>query len=359
MASSRLGRLTEPTGSSLSLVPVVRPVILSGGSGTRLWPLSTSEVPKQFADLMDGGSLFVQTLSRGGEKAANPIVVTGTAYLPLVEEACRLAGVTLERTIVEPVGRNTAPAVIAAALISDADEVLVVLPSDHLIADTDAFISALEIAIEEAANGLIVTFGVVPSGPETGYGYIEAGDAVGGAFEVAQFKEKPDMEEAKWMVSDGGFSWNSGMFVFKAEVLLEEASRLCPELVSGVQAALGASTQAVVVLDESFAQVEKISLDHAIMEKTDRAVVVPLDVGWSDIGSYEALWGALEKDQDRNVIHGDVVAIDSTGSFISSSSRAVSVAGVHDLVIIETSDAVLVVPRSQSQMVRGFTEDLD
>ncbi|MEA1904060.1 MAG: sugar phosphate nucleotidyltransferase [Actinomycetota bacterium] len=339
-------------------MPIVRPVVLSGGAGTRLWPLSTKAFPKQFADLIGDTSLFEQAMTRldGRPGVCKPIVVTGSEHIGLVAAAANSTGLSPEFVVVEPAGRNTAPAVIAAALLAEPEEILVVLPSDHLIGDVDGFDAAVTVAAEEAVAGAIVTFGVVPTRAETGYGYIEAGDEQGQVSAVLRFKEKPEAAEAEEMVAGGRHFWNSGMFVFSAAVLLAEASRYCPEILAGVEAALAEPIGGVVRLEASFAEVEKISIDHAIMEKTDLAVVVPLDVGWDDIGSYEALWSVSPKDPDGNVTGGDVMLEDVSGSLIQATSRVVAVVGVKDLVVVETPDAVLVVPRNRSQMVRELAD---
>lgn len=340
----------------------MRPVILSGGSGTRLWPLSTPELPKQFVSLFDGQSLFDLTLARldGMEGVAPPIVVTGAAHVDLVQEAFRRAGLESGRVIVEPIGRNTAPAAIAAALVSDSEDVLVILPSDHLISDVAGFRDAVTVAARHAAEGNIVTFGIQPSHPETGFGYMELGDPRGAAaFEVRVFREKPDHETAKRMAGDGRHVWNSGMFVARSDRLLGEARAYGPEMVQGVMHALTGTDGDVLELAESFNDVEGDSIDYAIMEKTERALVIPIDVGWDDVGSYRSLLNAVARDADGNHIEGDVTAADVTGSFIRATSRAVAVAGVSDVVVVETPQAVLVVPLDRSQEVRELAKGVD
>lgn len=334
----------------------LRPVILSGGSGTRLWPISTPERPKQFGDIA-GEPLFGLALNRlaGMPGVGDPVVVAGRDHLDHVEAGLDGRGLVL----VEPEGRNTAPAVIAAALALDDDEVMAVLPADHLIPDTGAFHEAVTRAVEMARNGYLVTFGVVPSRPETGYGYIEPGPGLDGGSEVARFKEKPDPDEAARLSTDGKHLWNSGMFVFGVGSLLEEARVHVPDVVNGVEEAFAeAETQGrVKLLGDSFTGVEGISIDHAVMERTSMAAVVPLDAGWSDIGSWHSLWEVSEKDADGNVLVGDAQAVEVSGSYIRSTSRRVAVAGLDNVVVVETPDAVLVVGRESAQLVKRLATD--
>jgi mannose-1-phosphate guanylyltransferase/mannose-6-phosphate isomerase len=334
-------------------------VILSGGSGTRLWPLSTPERPKQFVHFLPGGSLFTQTLRRlrGVDGIAAPVIVTGVSHAAEAMAAAREMGMAPELMIVEPTGRNTAPAALAAAFSVDSNEVLVILPADHVIDKVSVFASAVEQAVDEAGSGSIVTFGIAPTSPETGYGYIEMGQRSGHGFVVERFKEKPDVAEAKELMSDGKHVWNSGMFVVTARVLIEQALIHCPGLLEAVRASVQPRVDGTVGFDEGFRAVESISLDHAIMEKTGKGVVMPIDVGWSDVGSYQALWEVSEKDDAGNSVSGEVVLQDVTGSLIKASSRAVVVAGLSDVVVIETAKAVLVVPRDRAQDVKDLAAE--
>jgi mannose-1-phosphate guanylyltransferase/mannose-6-phosphate isomerase len=332
-------------------VPDLQPLVLSGGSGTRLWPLSTSRRPKQFVDLLGGESLFERTLKRL-PAARPPIIVAGAPHLDLVEEACGEAGVRPGLVIVEPAGRNTAPACVAGALAADRDAVLVVLPSDHLIADAERFGATVDEAARHAEEGSIVVFGVGPNRPETGFGYIRTGEKRAGGWSVAEFVEKPELARAEEMVEEGGFLWNSGMFVLTAETLLAETRRLAPALVEGVEQAMGPRSGDRIELGHRFAEVESVSFDHAVMEKTERGVVLPLDAGWDDIGSFQALWTASDRDEEGNSVEGDVVIRDVEGSLIKATSRRVAVAGLDGVVIIETPEVVLVVPRDRAQLVR-------
>lgn len=334
--------------------PSVRPVVLSGGVGTRLWPLSTKATPKQFLELL-GEPLFEATLGRvrqlGG---SDPIVVIGREQIPAVEKSLtrmKMEGATI---VVEPSGRNTAPAVVAAALIADSEDVLVVLPSDHLIANDLAFREAVTQAVDLARDGALVTFGIEPIRPETGYGYIGMGEPIGPGFLVDQFKEKPDEVEAAHLAADGAHLWNSGMFVFGAGQILGEARRQAPEIVTGVEAALPPERSGTIRLGESFSGVRSISIDHAIMEGAENGVVIPLDAGWSDVGSWHSVWELSEQDEHGNSLVGDVVAIDAAGNYVRSDSKTVAIAGVAGLVVVVTPDVVLIVPKERAQMVRDL-----
>lgn len=340
----------------------LRPVVLSGGSGTRLWPLSTPDLPKQFVPLFDGSSLFEMTIARldGIEDVAAPIVVTGSTHVDLVEEALDRAGVGGGRILVEPKGRNTAPAAVAAALIAAPEDILVIVPSDHLIADVAGFRAAVSTAAGHAEEGGIVTFGIQPSRPETGYGYIEIGEPRGAeAFAVKRFKEKPGPVEAEALAADGHHVWNSGMFIARADHLLGEGRLHCPEIVTGVFESLPDAADRVVRIGEGFADIEAISIDYAIMERTERALVIPIDVGWDDVGSYQSLLSSTSRDADGNHLDGDVVVSDVSGSFIRASSRKVAVAGLRDVVVVETPEAVLVLPLERSQEVRELSRRIE
>ena len=337
-------------------------MVLSGGSGTRLWPLSTPGRPKQFVPLFGDETLFDRTLGRldGLPGLVDTIVVTGARHLGLARRAIAASTAGAGVVLVEPVGRNTAPATIAAALLAHPDDVLVILPSDHLVADVVAFREAVVTAAGLATAGAMVTFGIAPSRPETGYGYIEKGEpGASGSFTVASFKEKPDLAEATRLVSGGRHLWNSGMFVARAETFLDEASKYSADLVEGVREATGQTGPGIVELGPSFADVEAMSIDYAIMEKTDRALVLPIDVGWDDVGSYQSLLDASDRDEDGNHIDGEVVLSEVTGSLVKATSRVVAVAGLSDVVVVETPDVVLVVPLERSQEVRDLARRAD
>lgn len=339
-------------------VSPVRPVVLSGGSGTRLWPLSTPDVPKQFRALTSDRSLFGLTLERlrGIAGLAPAIVVTGERHLALVEAEVETAPIEVGTIVVEPAGRNTAPAALAAALVADPDDVLVILPSDHLIRDVEGFLRAMNVALELADDGGIVTFGIEPTRPETGFGYIEVGSRDGSARRVASFKEKPGPEEARELIRDGLHLWNSGIFVGRASRILAEARELCPRILDAVRAAVPVSSGGEVRLTDEFESVEAISFDHAIMEKTEHAWVVPLDVGWSDVGSYRSLLEVSELDASGNHITGNVTHAGVTNSYVSASSRPVVIAGLDRVVVVETADAVLVVSVDRAQEVKELQE---
>jgi mannose-1-phosphate guanylyltransferase/mannose-6-phosphate isomerase len=281
-------------------------------------------------------------------------VVAGRDQIPLVEKGLANKEMEAAAILVEPSGRNTAPAVVAAALIAEPDDVLVVLPSDHLIADAMAFGVAVASAVEHARSGALVTFGIEPSRPETGYGYIKKGAAVGDGFRVERFKEKPEPDEAQRLTDDGAHLWNSGMFVFGAGAVLEEAGRHASDIVEGVEAALPAQRTGRIELGEEFAGVPSISIDHAIMERSERAIVLPLDAGWSDLGSWLSVWEMGERDESGNTMVGEVVALDVTDSYLRSGSKPIVVAGVEGMVIVETPEVVLIVPKERSQMVRDL-----
>lgn len=338
---------------------MLRPVILSGGSGTRLWPLSTPDLPKQFAPLLSGHSLFEQAIGRLARltDVGRPYVITGDSHVELTRTAAVRAGVEPELIIIEPVGRNTAPAAIAAALASDEEDILVILPSDHLIRSEEVFCDLVGKAAGLAALGHILTFGVVPTRPETGYGYIERGEPVDGAFRVSRFKEKPEVSEAEGLIADGRHLWNSGIFVAPAGLVLSEASSHAPRLLEGVRAAMGRIDGDVMRLGIEFGEVPAISFDHAVMEHTSKAVVMPLDVGWDDVGSFAALWAVSDRDADDNALSGDVRTLDVHDSLIVAGSRRVAAVGVEGLVIVETPEAVLVVARNRSQEVKQLLGD--
>lgn len=342
-------------------VSPVRPIVLSGGSGTRLWPLSTPDVPKQFRGLISDRSLFGLTLERLRQipNLASAIVVTGERHRDLVEAEVETAAIEVGSIVVEPVGRNTAPAALAAALLADESDILVILPSDHLIRDVDAFLDALSIAIDVAGGGGIVIFGIEPTRAETGFGYIEVGDGEGAAYRVASFKEKPRHEEALEMIRDGRHLWNSGMFVGRADQILAEARELCPSILDGVRDALPAGVGPTLRLSDSFGSIDAISFDYAIMEKTEHARVVPLDVGWSDVGSYRSLLEVSDLDDAGNHISGNVTHAGVTNSYVSAGTRPVIVAGLDRVVVVETDEGVLVVSLDHSQDVKELQERID
>ena len=344
---------------------MLTPVLLSGGAGTRLWPLSRELHPKQLLALIGTRTMLQQTALRlEGLGASPPVVVCNEAHRFLVAEQLRQLKVEQRAIVLEPFGRNTAPAIALAAhaalkgLGANAnavDPVLLVLPADHVIKDVPAFHQAVHTALTLAEAGQLVTFGVVPTAAETGYGYIQRGAASRGGFRIARFEEKPNPERAREFVKSGEYFWNSGMFMFRARRYLAELTRLAPEMARICEAAFRAASADLDftrIAPETFEACPADSIDYAVMEKTGDAAVVPLKAGWSDVGSWAALHQASEPDGQGNVAHGDVITEDSQGCYLYSESRLVSAVGLKDHVVIETKDAVLVAPRSRVQDVK-------
>jgi mannose-1-phosphate guanylyltransferase/mannose-6-phosphate isomerase len=347
-------------------MPTIVPVVLSGGSGTRLWPLSRKHQPKQFLRLVSEHSLFQETVIRThaiGDRIGAPIVVCNEQHRFLVAEQLRELDTQAQAIVLEPIGRNTAPAVAVAALLSERahdDPLLLVLAADHLIADHPAFAAAVDAAAEAAASGQLVAFGVVPDRAETGYGYIRRGKPRQRWWDLDSFVEKPDLETANRYVESGDYLWNSGMFVFRASAYLLELGRheptmleLCRRAVDGAQRDLDFTR-----LGAAFNDCPSNSIDYAVMEKTDRAAVVPLSAGWSDIGSWAALHDALETDSSGNVLRGEVIALGCRGSYIAANGRVVAALGLDGVVVVETSDAVLVMARDDAQNVKQVVDRL-
>ena len=333
------------------------PVLLSGGSGTRLWPLSREAYPKQFLPLAGEDTMVQATWKRVAPLAAGaPIVVANEEHRFLVAEQLRQIGAPAPAILLEPMGRNTAPAIAAAALQAMADgedPLLLVLPSDHVVRDEAGFRNAVATAIPAAEAGALVTFGIVPDAPETGFGYIQA-EAGSDLRKVLRFVEKPDAVTAQSYLDEGGYYWNSGMFLFRASRVLEELRRFRPDIVQAVQAAFDAAKRDgdFIRLDkEAFAASPSDSIDYAVMEKTDHAMVLPVDIGWSDVGSWSALWDVAERDSSGNAHHGDVIAVDSRNSY-AYAQRLVALVGVDDIVVVDTPDAVLVAHKDRVQDVK-------
>lgn len=336
----------------------LQPVLLSGGSGTRLWPLSREAYPKQFLPLVGDDTLLQATWRRVAPlSSAAPLVVANEEHRFLVAEQLRVIGAPQARIVLEPVGRNTAPAIAAAALIASADggdPLLLVLPSDHVVRDADAFRAAVRAAAPAAEAGALVTFGIVPQSPETGFGYIQAERGGEGVRKVLRFVEKPDAATAQGYLDAGGYYWNSGMFLFRASRFLDELGRHRPDILAAARAAsahVDPDGEFLRLDREAFAASPSESIDYAVMEKTDAAMVLPVDIGWNDVGSWSALWEVSEQDGDGNAHHGDVIAIDSRNSY-AYARRLVALVGVDDLVVVETDDAVLVATRDKVQEVK-------
>ena len=343
---------------------MLQPVILSGVSGSRLWPLSRELFPKQLLNLRGGDETLLQaTLGRtaGLPDLAPPIIVCNEVHRFLVAEQVRALGIADARILLEPCARNTAPAIALAALVGDPAAMLLVLPADHVIQRPADFQSAVCRALPSAEAGRLVTFGVVPTGPETGYGYIQCYAPQGDAFEIAQFVEKPDRARAEAFLSAGAYLWNSGMFMFKAGRYLEELARHAPAILEAARASVSAAKADLDFLRidaTAFAKCPSDSIDYAVMEKTDSAAVVPLDAGWSDVGSWSSLHESLERDSAGNAFRGDVLSIDTEGSFVLSESRLVATVGLKDHVVVETKDAVLVAPKDRVQDVKKLVEKI-
>lgn len=343
------------------------PVILCGGAGTRLWPVSRRRHPKPFAVLGGAATMFEQTVRRveGIDDVTVPLVVGGADQQVFITEQLRQLGRAALAVLLEPVGRNTAPAIAVAALAAQrtvgADPLLLVLPADHAVQDVAAFEAAVARGRPRAEAGDLVTFGVVPRDPNTGYGYVRAQDPRD-VSRVLQFAEKPDAATAAKYLTAGDYFWNSGMFLMRASAFLAELSAHAADMVPPCTAALdqGQVTDAATLLDEdAFARCRSESIDYAIMEKTDRAAVVPLDAGWSDLGSWDALHDNLETDDVGTVVRGDVVAIDVADSYLDARHGTLTAVGVRDLVVVATEDAVLVAPRGQTQRVKEVVKALE
>jgi mannose-1-phosphate guanylyltransferase / mannose-6-phosphate isomerase len=349
----------------------IYPVLLSGGAGTRLWPLSRAMYPKQFIRSLagQGPCLLAATLQRTASEPgfSNPIIVCNSDHRFLVQEEAALVGVTPRAIVLEPVARNTAPAIAAAALLvarEDADGILLVMPSDHVIAERSKFIAAVREAAVVAASGKLVLFAIRPDAPHTGYGYIRRGAPLPGfanAFAVAQFTEKPNAETAAEYLAAGNYAWNSGIFVLNVRTCLEELSRLAPELLEGVRAAVArASTDlGFLRLDaEAFAKVNNISIDYAVMERTGEAAVMPVEFSWSDVGSWSSLWDLAARDAAGNAVMGDALLEETANCYVRSERGLISTIGVKDLVIVDTPDALLVADRAKAQEVGGVVARL-
>ncbi len=344
------------------------PVILSGGSGTRLWPLSREHHPKQFLPLVGEESLLQDTLRRVAKlEVAGPLVVCNEHHRFMVAEQLRQMDVTPSGILLEPVGRNTAPAVAVAALAAQQlagageEAIMLVLPADHMITDVAGFHRAVSVGLKEARAGKLVTFGVVPTQAEVGYGYIRRGQGAGPGYPIAEFVEKPNAERAAHYVASGEYLWNSGMFMFSATRYLEELAVFAPAMRVCCEAAWAAAQKDLdftrLPIDE-FSVCPSDSIDYAVMEKTASAIVVPLDAGWSDVGSWSALHDSLPADAFGNVSRGDVVSEDSVGCYLYSTGRLVATVGLTDHVVIETKDAVLVAPKARVQDVKNLVTTL-
>lgn len=341
---------------------MIVPVILSGGSGTRLWPASRKHSPKQTSPILGTETLIQATAQRVGElkDVGDPIVVCNAAHVDDISAQLSEIGVS-PRFIVEPFGRNTAPAAATAALAAGGESLLLVLPSDHVIADTFALYRAVGVASDFARTGHMVTFGVVPHRPETGYGYIKQGRKAGHAFYIDEFVEKPNASTARAYLDSGDYLWNSGMFLFRADSYLSTLERFVPEMAQALAATIAASTVNGDILELDpikFAACPSDSIDYAVMERVENGVVVPLEAGWSDVGSWEALWEISRKDNAGNVLQGDVIVEDVQNSIVYSESRLATVLGLENVVVVETEDAILVTTKERAQDVKALVDRL-
>ena len=346
----------------------IYPVILSGGTGSRLWPMSRALLPKQFLPLLSERSMMQDTVLRlsGLERCQRPVVVSNGEHRFLVAEQLREIDLPPHAQILEPVGRNTAPAVAVAALCvaeTDPDAVMLVLPADHLIREVPRFHDAIRRAARVAGRGHLVTFGIVPTEPATGYGYIERGELLpdGDGFRVARFVEKPDRTRAEGFLQAGTFAWNSGMFVFTPRRYLEELEAASPAILAAARAAWEKAARDLDFhrLDaDAFKASPSDSIDYAVMEKTRSAAVIPADIGWSDVGSWTTLWDVGAKDAKGNVLRGDVHARDAENCYVRAESRMVSVLGLKNVIVVETDDAVLVADQAHAQAVKDIVGHL-
>ncbi|MCP3876195.1 MAG: mannose-1-phosphate guanylyltransferase/mannose-6-phosphate isomerase [Desulfobacteraceae bacterium] len=348
---------------------MIIPVILAGGSGTRLWPLSRELYPKQLIDIYNENTMLQNTILRlkGIEQISSPIVVCNEAHRFMTAEQLRKIEIEPNAIILEPIGRNTAPAIALAALKAletKKDPILLVLPADHVIENNKEFHAAIQIGYEYSQKNFLITFGIIPDSPETGYGYIKKGGSIGSdtsAATIEKFVEKPDLSTAEKYIESESYCWNSGMFMFKASAIIKELEKCAPDIMSPCKEAI---TSGVQDLDffrlnlEKFKEIPSDSIDYAVMEKTSKGIVIPFDAGWNDLGSFDALWQTGQKDENMNVIKGDVLTHDVKESYINSESSLITAVGIEKFVIVETKDAILVSPRDRVQDVKKIVKQL-
>tara|TARA_B100000795_G_scaffold269056_1_gene257388 strand:+ start:1974 stop:3398 length:1425 start_codon:yes stop_codon:yes gene_type:complete len=344
------------------------PVILSGGSGKRLWPLSRTEYPKQYFQLASEKTMLQETILRlnGLENLADPIIICHDSHRFLVAEQCLQIGIKNPTILLEPIGRNTAPAIAAAALqsLKDSDDAtLLVLSADHVIQDIEAFHQAINVARAQVKSGMLTTFGVVPTDANTGYGYIKSGKDIGdGVFKVEEFVEKPDLKTAEFYIEQSNYLWNSGMFLFQASKLIDELKIHAPNIFISVNNAVNNATQDLDFIrlnKQSFESSPSDSIDYALMEKSNNVVVVPLNAKWNDIGSWQALYDIAPHDNQGNVIKGDVITQDTTNTYISAEHHLVAVIGVNNLIIVDTPDAIFIASQDKVQDVKNIVKSLE
>jgi len=341
----------------------ILPVIMSGGSGTRLWPLSTPEQPKQFHALATPHTMIQETAIRlSGAEFLKPVVICGITHEPLAKSQLEAVGLAPQAVVLEPFARNTAAVAAVAALIGQElspDALILLVPADHVITKPDAFKEAIALAANTAKDH-IVTFGIRPTGPETGFGYIQRGAPVGdNVYSVARFLEKPNLETAQTYVDDGGYDWNAGIFLFSPQVMLEELTAYEPKVLSATQKALenAAKNDVTRLLDpEAFSDCPSISVDYAIMERTKRAATAPCDIGWADVGGFAELWRLGEKDDAGNHAQGRTILIEAQNCLVRADSAPVAIIGLNDLIVISTPSGIIVAPRSRAQDVKLAAE---
>jgi len=342
------------------------PVILSGGSGARLWPLSRKEYPKQYLALAGDNTMLQETILRlnGLDNLVDPIIVCNADHRFLVAEQCQQINVTNPTILLEPVARNTAPAIAAAALQSlkgSDDSTLLVLSADHVIQDVKAFHKAINIASNQAQNGKLATFGIVPTDANTGYGYIHKGEVIDDVFKVKEFTEKPNQKTANLFLKTNDYLWNSGMFMFQAHTFIDELTTHAPDIVASVNNAVNNATQDLDFIrleKQAFESSPSDSIDYALMEKSNNVVVVPLDAQWNDIGAWPALYDIGIKDSQGNVINGDVITQDATNTYINADHHMVAAIGVNNLIIVDTPDATFIATQDKAQEVKSIVESL-
>jgi len=345
---------------------MITPIILSGGSGTRLWPLSRKHRPKQFIDLIGDNSPFQNTILRLPSEVKSPLIICNEKHRFLAAEQLREINIDPEGILLEPYGKNTAPAIALAALQllkTNEDSILLVLPADHIINDKDAFHESIKLAKNLAEEKNLVTFGILPNKAEVGYGYIKFNnDNKSKYFDIDSFIEKPNQQDAEKFLNNGNYLWNSGMFMFKASTYLEELANFAPEILSICKKSLvkdNRDLDFIRIDSNEFTNCPDISIDYAIMEHTKKGLVIPLDADWCDIGTWESLMNAQDKDKNGNVIQGDVILDDVKNTYALSSNRLISATGVEDLIIIDTQDALLISSRKKSQNIKNIVRKLE